>query len=215
MRNRFNAQLKLLKDELVEMGNLVEGAIQTAVNGMKHTDLNILHKLSEYENKIDRYESKIETLCIKLLLEQQPVAQDLLLVSSALKMITDMERIGDQALDIGELLILLADASKQLELDTIEKMAQETKQMVTKSISAFVEGDIDIAREVIAQDDVVDQLFNQVRNDMIQAIRGTIANGEEAVDYLMIAKYYERIGDRATNIAEWVIYSIEGQHDVL
>ena len=157
-------------------------------------------------------ERDIESLCMKLLLQQQPVARDLRLISAALKMITDMERIGDHAGDISEMTLLMSDEPYIISPEEIQGMAKETTDMVIKSIDAFVKRDMELAKKVIAQDDVVDDLFMKVKQDLIQMINKSAENGEQAADILMVAKYFERIGDHATNIAEWVIYSITGSH---
>ena len=165
-----------------------------------------------FDKKVDEKEREIEALCLKLLLRQQPVARDLRFISSALKMITDMERIGDQAADISEIVLFIADQQYIKKLEHIPAMAGATIEMVTKSIDAFVNRDVDLARKVISMDDVVDDLFDQVKAELIALIGKDASNGEQAMDLLMIAKYYERIGDHAVNIAEWVEYSLTGHH---
>ena len=153
---------------------------------------------------------------MKLLLQQQPVAKDLRLISAALKMITDMERIGDHAADISEMTILMADSSyekSEINIDLVKEMAKETTDMVIKSVDAFVNKDLDLARLVIKQDDKVDDLFATFKHELILKINENVKNGEQATDMLLVAKYFERIGDHATNIAEWVIYSITGEHE--
>jgi phosphate transport system protein len=168
----------------------------------------------EFDVEIDRQEKEIESLCMKLLLQQQPVASDLRLISAALKMITDMERIGDHASDISEMTILMAGTQYIVNPQQIQGMAKETTDMVIKSIDAFVNRDIELAKKVIEQDDLVDDLFMQVKQELILLINQSAKNGEQAADILMVAKYFERIGDHATNIAEWVIYSITGSHEI-
>ena len=163
------------------------------------------------DNEIDKMERDIETLCLKLLLRQQPVAGDLRQISAALKMITDMERIGDQAEDIAEIIAFLNGRSGA-ECGDIDKMAKAATKMVTNSIEAFVKRDVELAKEVIAQDDIVDDYFNRVKQDLIERISSDPSDGEFALDLLMIAKYFERIGDHATNIAEWVMFSVTGVH---
>ena len=204
MRNRFDRQLQVLNDELIEMGSLIEHVEKA-------------QKAISFDEEIDHQERDIESLCMKLLLQQQPVAKDLRLISAALKMITDMERIGDHASDISEMTILMADAAYEtgdpINLDLIKAMAKETTNMVIKSVDAFVQKDMDMAHWVIKEDDVVDDLFNQFKQQLIKKINENVKNGEQATDMLMVAKYFERIGDHATNIAEWVIYSITGQHE--
>lgn len=212
MRNRFDRQLEQLNNELIEMGNLIEQAIQTAVNALVRKDVTTARNAIEFDQEVDRQEREIESLCMKLLLQQQPVAKDLRLVSAALKMITDMERIGDHAADISEITILLADEPYVKDLILIPQMAMETTLMVTHSVEAFVQKDLKLAQSVIDHDDVVDDLFNEVKAVLIQLIQTNADHSGQATDLLMIAKYFERIGDHATNIAEWVIYSITGQH---
>ena len=197
MRNRFDRQLEQLNNELIQMGSMIEHAIEMAVSALVNQDTEKAKEAMAYDVEIDHQERDIESLCMKLLLQQQPVARDLRLISAALKMITDMERIGDHAGDISE---------------EIQGMAKETTDMVIKSIDAFVKRDMELAKKVIAQDDVVDDLFMKVKQDLIQMINKSAENGEQAADILMVAKYFERIGDHATNIAEWVIYSITGSH---
>ena len=165
------------------------------------------------DDEIDAKEKEIENLCLKLLLQQQPVAKDLRLISSALKMITDMERIGDHATDISEITIELSSQKYIKKLEHIQQMSKETMVMLVKSIEAFVNKDIDKARNVIEQDDIVDNLFITVKRELIGMIHENVDAGEQATDLLMVAKYLERIGDHATNISEWVIFSITGSHD--
>lgn len=212
MRNRFDRQLEQLNNELIKMGNLIEQAIQTAVNALVRKDVAAARNAIKFDQEVDRQEREIESLCMKLLLQQQPVAKDLRLVSAALKMITDMERIGDHAADISEITILLADEPYVKDLILIPQMAMETTLMVTHSVEAFVQKDLKLAQSVIDHDDMVDDLFNEVKTVLIQLIQTNADHSGQAADLLMIAKYFERIGDHATNIAEWVIYSITGQH---
>ena len=202
-----------LNNMLIEMGALIEQSIDMTVTALKAQDVQLAKKTIESDHDIDQKEKEIEALCLKLLLQQQPVASDLRLISSALKMITDMERIGDQAADIAEVVILLADTPYVKTLEHIPQMAEATAKMVTESIDAFVGKNLARAQSVIEYDDVVDDLFNTVKFDLIELIRQDAANGEQAMDLLMIAKYFERIGDHAENIAEWVVFSITGRHD--
>ena len=212
MRNRFDRQLEELNDELVEMGTMIEKAIETAAKALISQDRELAKTVIEGDEQIDRQERIIENLCLKLLLQQQPVARDLRLISSALKMITDMERIGDQAADISELTIMLSDAEYIKKLEHIQQMAKETMVMLVDSIDAFVNKDMLKAQSVIDADDKVDKLFAEVKKELINMIHEDINCGEQASDLLMIAKYFERIGDHTTNIAEWVIFSITGEH---
>lgn len=213
MRVQFNAQMETLNNELIKMGELIEKAIEMAVTALVKQDTDLAQQAIDFDEVIDNQEREIESLCMKLLLRQQPVAKDLRLISSALKMITDMERIGDHASDISEITLLLSKESYIKNLEHIQQMAKETTVMVVKSIDAFVGKNMEKAKEVIASDDVVDDLFNTIKKDLIDLIADNPQNGEQAADLLMIAKYFERIGDHATNIAEWVIFSITGYHE--
>lgn len=213
MRNRFDLQLKQLNDDVIEMGNMIERAIEMAVYALVAQDKEKAKQTIAFDMDIDHMERDIEALCMKLLLQQQPVARDLRQISSALKLITDMERIGDQAADIAELSLQLGDVSYVENLDLIQKMANETMSMVVRGTEAFVTKDMEVAREVINNDDVVDDLFDQVKNYLIRLIQENHEKSFQAADLLMVAKYFERIGDHATNIAEWVIYSITGRHE--
>lgn len=212
MRNRFDRELDLLNQELIDMGNAIESSIEAAVTALIEQNIDLAKRVIEGDKEINNIEKDIEKRCLKLLLQQQPVASDLRMISSALKMITDMERIGDQASDISEITIRLANEKYIKQLIHIPQMATATIKMVKDSIDAFVKRDLDLAVSVIYYDDVVDDLFNIIKNEVIDLIRESMDNGEQAVDFLMIAKYFERIGDHAENIAEWVYYSIEGSH---
>ena len=212
MRNRFDRQLGELNHRLIDMGSLIEQAIETAVDGLVYQDKEKAKRAIQYEEEINHAEREIEALCLKLLLQQQPVASDLRLISSALKMITDMERIGDHATDISELTLVLADKPYIMNMKHIQQMARETIVMVIHSLDAFVKKDMEMAKQVIAQDDKVDELFSKVKAEILQLLREHMEHGEQAEDLLMAAKYFERIGDHATNIAEWVIFSITGKH---
>lgn len=210
MRNRFDEQLELLNVELIRMGSLCEDAILGASRALAGEN-GFAEQVAAMEQEIDQKERDIENLCFKLLLKQQPVARDLRLVSAALKMISDMERIGDQASDIVEIAAYLKDSEVESKVH-IREMAEATMKMVTASIDSFVKKDLEIAREVIESDDIVDCLFDKVKEELIGLIGESSVNGEFCIDLLMIAKYFERIGDHATNIAEWVEYSITGTH---
>ena len=211
MRNRFDEQLFELNREIIEMGALCEEAISNAVKALVTGDVVLAGSIKEKDNAIDQKERDIENRCMKLLLHQQPVARDLRTISAAMKLITDMERIGDQADDIAEIVVFL-DGHIVDNMVLIEEMAQETIKMVTNSVDAFVKKDIALAQQVIEQDDIVDDYFLRVKRGIISLITDQAVNGEVALDLLMISKYFERIGDHATNIAEWVIYSITGMH---
>lgn len=213
MRNSFDMQLRKLNNELIEMGSLIETAIARAYKGLINQNIEIAKENVEFDREIDQKEKEVENICLKLLLQQQPVASDLRLISSAIKMITDMERIGDQAADISELTILMAKTQYIKRLDHIEQMAKATIEMVTTSVDAFVKRDLELARSVFARDDIVDNLFVTIKNDLIELIREDVNNGEQAIDLIMVAKYFERIGDHAVNLADWVIFSILGHHE--
>ena len=212
MRNRFDRQLQDLNNQMLEMGTLIEKAIELALSALVNKDSEKAEQAIAFDDEINEQEKKIERLCLKLLLEQQPVAKDLRVVSAALKMITDMERIGDHASDISEITLVLAKQENVKILEQVKTMAKETARMVIKSVEAFVDRDVNLAKQVIKQDDVVDQLFNEVKGELIRLINENTKDGEQAIDLLMIVKYFERIGDHATNIAEWVIFSITGKH---
>ena len=211
MRNRFDEQLFELNREIIEMGAMCEEAIASAVKALTTGDMELAGRVKTNSSAIDQMERDIEGRCMKLLLHQQPVARDLRLISAALKMITDMERIGDQAEDIAEIVTFLNGRTME-GMDLIEEMARETIEMVTGSVDAFVKKDVELAQKVINKDDIVDDYFSRVKCGIITLITENHADGEFALDLLMIAKYFERIGDHATNIAEWVIYSVTGTH---
>ena len=195
------------------MGELIEKAIEDTIKALVSQDVELANAVINMDDEIDAKEKEIENLCLKLLLQQQPVAKDLRLISSALKMITDMERIGDHATDISEITIELSSQKYIKKLEHIQQMSKETMVMLVQSIEAFVNKDIDKARNVIEQDDIVDNLFITVKRELIGMIHENVDAGEQATDLLMVAKYLERIGDHATNISEWVIFSITGSHD--
>ena len=211
MRNKFDEQLERLHVELIQMGALCEEAISAAAEALLKGDRELARTAIEAEREIDQKERDVESMCLKLLLQQQPVAKDLREISAALKMISDLERIGDQAADIAELtrFVRLPDGSGMLH---IADMARAVIAMVTDSVDSFVRRDLTLAHSVCAADDRVDQLFEQVKEELIAFIAADAAAGEQGLDLLMVAKYLERIGDHATNVAEWVEYSITGVH---
>ena len=211
MRNRFDEQLFELNREIIEMGAMCEEVIASAVKALTTGDVELAGSVKTNASGIDQMEREIESRCMKLLLHQQPVARDLRLISAALKMITDMERIGDQAEDIAEIVTFLNGHTME-GMELIEEMARETIEMVTASVDAFVKKDVEMAEKVLVQDDIVDNYFARVKHDIISLIAENSTDGEFALDLLMISKYFERIGDHATNIAEWVIYSVTGEH---
>ncbi|MGN0658882.1 MAG: phosphate signaling complex protein PhoU [Emergencia sp.] len=211
MRNKFDEQLALLNVELIKMGSLCELAISNAVKGLLDGNAQLLNLARESDSEIDEKEREIENMCFKLLLQQQPVARDLRTISSALKMISDMERIGDQASDIAEIAEYIEghEAKKHTHLVC---MAESASRMVTEAIKSFVDRDLDLAHKVMSDDDIVDKHFEEMKEDIIKLIRSGEVSAEFTLDLLMIAKYLERIGDHAVNVAEWVEFSITGQH---
>lgn len=209
MRSKFDEQLLELNMEMIEMGNRIIDSIKSAIEALVNKDEKKANLIMEGDAQIDHLQKKIENICFNLLIQQQPVARDLRTVTAALKMVTDMERIGDHAADISEMTILMGESSKADSFDYIRQMATETLIMLNHSIEAYVEKDIDKANAVIEHDDVVDELFDKTKKNVVNLILSNPEDGEDATDYLMIAKYFERIGDHATNIAEWVIYSLE------
>ncbi len=212
MRSRFDDQLDVLNTAMITMGSLCEQAIATAAKALVEGNAHLAKQVADLSEQIDHKEREIEGMCLKLLLQQQPVAKDLRTISSALKMITDMERIGDQADDIAE--IVSMDHLRPMdETEDIREMARAAIRMVTQSVDAFVKKDLEIAHGVIADDDFVDRCFDRVKNTLIQRFSMPEYDGEITLDLLMIAKYFERIGDHATNIAEWVIFSITGNRE--
>jgi phosphate transport system protein len=212
MRSRFDEQLELLNKELLEMGALIEHAIESASKALINQDVNSAKKAIEFDREVDQKEKDIESLCLRLLLQQQPVARDLRQISAALKMITDMERIGDQAADISGIVIYLAGTPYIKKLEHLPQMADAAIRMVKGSIDAYVRKDLALAKEIIDMDNIIDNLFVIVKNELIERIHEKAENGEQAIDLLMVAKYFERIGDHAQNIAEWVEFSITGKH---
>ena len=213
MRSHFDEQLAQLNKDMIDMGTMVEESISKAVNALIRQDEKLARQVAAGDGEIDRAERKIEDLCIRLLLRQQPVAKDLRNISAALKMVTDMERIGDHAADISELAMVLCKKPYVKQFDHIEEMAKETMVMLIQSLEAYVDKDLDKAEKVIAHDDVVDELFEKIKKELVEMIRSHADEGEQAVDILMVTKYFERIGDHATNIAEWVIFSITGERE--
>ena len=211
MRAKFDEQLEQLNTELITMGALCEEAISSAIKALFDEDDTLLENVFTADSGIDQKERDIEALCMRLLSQQQPVASDLRIISSALKMISDMERIGDQASDIAEITryVKYSDVKSKVH---IKDMATAAIKMVTDSIDSFVKKDITLVKAVMAYDDVVDGLFDKVKTELIALLAEDHTSGESFADLLMIAKYLERIGDHAVNIAEWVEYSITGQH---
>ena len=209
MRSKFDEQLNFLNNEMTLMGTMIEESIAKAIDALVKQDVELAKKIMAGDEEIDREQKKIENICFNLLIQQQPVAKDLRTIKAAMKMVTDMERIGDHAADISEMTIMLADKPMLNHIEHINKMASQTVLMLNLSIEAYVEKDMGKANVVISKDDIVDELFIEVKNDIINLIHENPQKGEQATDMLMIAKYFERIGDHATNIAEWVIYSLK------
>lgn len=214
MRSRFDEQLSILNRELTQMGAMCEEIIALAAKCLDKADEDVYSRVNSLEEDIDHMEHEIESLCLRLILQQQPVARDLRLVSSALKMITDMERIGDQAADISEIAGFINDRQSE-ERGYIKLMAEAAVNMMTESIDAFVNRDVSLAKKAITHDDIVDGYFDKTKKSLIKMIAENPLNeddGEYAIDLIMIAKYFERIGDHAVNIAEWVEFSVTGVH---
>ena len=211
MRSHFDEQLALLNKELIEMGALGEEVIDLASRALAEGNKSLAVQIAPIDAQIDQKERTIESMCLRLLLQQQPVAKDLRQISAALKMITDMERIGDQAEDIAEIICFLKEEDRKEDI-LLPEMAKASIGMVTESVDAFVKRDIMLAEKVIKDDDIVDRYFDRVKEDLIRKIADDPKDGEYAIDLLIIAKYYERIADHAVNIAKWVIFSVTGVH---
>lgn len=212
MRNKFDMQLGMLNEQLIHMGELCELAINRATKALQNGSIEEAKNVIDADQEVDQMEKDIERLCLKLLLQQQPVARDLRQISAALKMITDMERIGDQTADIADI-VIATKSTEEKNLKDINRMAEATVKMVRDSVSAYVQKDLELARKVMDADDEVDDIFDLVKGDLVKFISDHKGSaGDEAIDLIMIAKYLERIGDHATNIAEWVEFSITGIH---
>ena len=211
MRSKFDEQLKNLNEEMIQMGIMIENNIQKAIDALVNSNIELAKEIMEKDVTIDKKQRDIEGICFNLLIQQQPVAKDLRSITAAMKMGTDMERIGDHAADICEITIMLAGTKSIKDYGTIIKMASEASVMLIDSIDAFTEKNETKAKAVIEHDDIVDDLFNEVKKELIELIKNNPKRGEEEIDMLMIAKYLERIGDHATNIAEWVIYSLDNK----
>ena len=212
MRALYDERMKNLHNNLIEMGGYIEYSINTTIQALLKQDVNLAREVVAYDDVIDAKEKHIEKMCFELIMQQQPVASDLRIISSALKMVTDMERIGDQSADIAEISISLSKTAYIKQLDHIPKMAEAAVTMVKKAIDAYVKNDLKLAAEVIEYDDVVDAYFINVRNDLVDLIKKDAKNCDQALSLMMIAKYFERIGDHAVNIAEWVVFALTGRH---
>lgn len=211
MREYFDLELKALNDKLIEMGALVEGAIKNTITIITNGEYDKLETSRIIEEKINKMEREIQNYCLNLLLLQSPVAGDLRTVSAALKMITDVERIGDQAIDIAEMSIYLKDCENIYSMTHLSEMAERSSNMVTTAIDAFVKKDLKLAKTVATMDDAIDDLFNKVKQEVIDIINANKELDQQAIDVLLIAKYFEKIGDHAENIGEWVVFSITGK----
>lgn len=214
LRTNFDIGLELLNNQLIEMGNLIESLINASVSALKEQNVELAKRVLENDDQVDDMEREIEERCLKLLLRHQPVARDLRFISATLKMITDMERIGDHAADISEITIMMAEKPYIKDIVHIPQMAEIAIKMVKYSIDSFVNKDIELIKKVVLMDDQVDDLFDIIKNELVDIVSGNIEHKEQAIDLLMIAKYFERIGDHAQNIAEWVYYAITGKHYV-
>lgn len=214
MREYFDIELENLNNQLIEMGSLVEQAIKNTVGMIVCGNSYGLDEAREHEEKINTAEKDIQNHCMKLLLHQAPVAHDLRSVSAALKMITDLERIGDQAIDIAEMSIYLEQKEQIFNMTHIDEMAKQASEMVTAAIDAFVKSDLELAKSVAKSDDIIDSLFNEVKSETVDIIHQNKELGIQAIDMVMIAKYLERIGDHAVNICEWVAFSLTGSCEI-
>lgn len=211
MRLKFNEQLKALGEEMTHMGSMIETAIQDAVQALLNQDAETAKRIMKEDELVDQEQKKIENICFQLLIQQQPVARDLRTITAAMKMVTDMERIGDHAADISELTVAIAGTPYRLRGENIKKMAAETMVMLVDAVDSYVNKDMEKAKAVIAHDDIVDDYFIKVKADLIGVIREHPEYGEFAADLLLVNKYLERIGDHATNLAEWVIFALDNK----
>lgn len=209
MRIRFNEQLHQLNTEMILMGNMIQTAIQDTIEAFFNQNVEKAKQIMKDDELVDQEQKKIENICFQLLIQQQPVARDLRTITAAMKMVTDMERIGDHAADIAELTVMMADSPYLLKVEHIRKMSAEAVMMLLQAVEAYVERDMEKAKKVIEHDDIVDDLFVKVKTDLIEVMQNNADYAEHAADLLMVNKYLERIGDHATNIAEWVIFSID------
>lgn len=212
LRKKFDEELKELSESLINMATICETALSCAAQSLKMKDIKIAHKAIELENQTDEEEREIESLCMRILLSQQPVARDLSFVSAALRMITDLERIGDHAEDIAEIVITIGDEDYKLEAEDLDNMYNYVIWMMNTAIEAYTKKDLNLVHKVIDKDDDVDMEFVKIKNKIIDLITKDRESGEQALDFLIIAKYLERVGDHAVNIAEWVEYALTGEH---
>lgn len=213
MRSKFDEQLNILNQKLIQMGQAIEWSIQDAINALVNGDVEKANEIIAMDDDIDKMQREIESICFGLLIQQQPVAKDLRTITAAMKMVTDMERIGDHAVDISEMTEFLSKHQMNDKFRTLKNMASEATVMLIHSIDAFTEKNAELAKSVIEHDDIVDALFVNVKDELIALISEKAEDGEAGLDILMIAKYLERIGDHATNIAEWVLYSLDDKRE--
>lgn len=214
-RHYFDKELEELHHELIKMGSMVEESIENAIHALKKQDVQLAKKVFKNDDVIDNMEKKIERICLNLIARQQPLAKDLRTIGTALKIITDMERIADHSADIAEITVRMANEKYIKPLVDIPKMAEMARQMVNKAIDAYVKQDMKLALEVCESDDAVDELFSKITLELTNIMKNDPDAVEQAIDFMMIAKYLERIGDHATNIGEWVVFNITGEHDHL
>ena len=212
MREYFDEQLHNLNMDIIKMGGVVEKAIEKSIHALKERDFALAQKIMEQDDVIDEFERDIEKKCLNILMRYQPVARDLRAIGTALKIVTDMERIGDHATDISEITILMSDEEYVKNLDIIPKMAEEAIYMLKQAIDAYVKLDVELAQKVIDYDDVVDRLFDNIKHEIVNHLVINRQDADQLINFLLIAKYIERIGDHATNIAEWVIFDVTGEH---
>ena len=210
MRSKFDEQLHLLNQEMMQMGSMIEDSIQKAINALIDQNVELAKKIMDNDTQIDHEQKKIENLCFNLLMQQQPVAKDLRTITAAMKIVTDMERIGDHAADISEMVIFMGEDKTLDKFATISKMAAETMYMLNKSIEAYVERSNEKAAEVVNHDDIVDELFTKAKQDIINMIIDNPNDSDDAIDLILVSKYFERIGDHAVNIANWVTFYFKG-----
>ena len=214
MRSYFDKQLELLNNEMLNMSDMCEDAISQAISALLNGDRMKAAGLKKSVDQINQQERYIENICVKLLMQQQPVARDLRTISAAMKMVTDMDRIAIQSGDIADI-IAVGNIKPSAETESLKQMADAVRKMLTMSIEAFVNKDISSAKEVLAFDDVVDEYFDNIKKELIEKLKNNQANGELILDLLMIDKYLERIGDHAVNIGKWVIFSINGEIEII
>jgi len=214
-RNFFDRELNELHIDMIKMGSLVEESIDNTIIALKNQDIELARKVFTDDDIIDDYEQKIERRCLNLIARQQPLAKDLRTISAALKIITDMERIADHSSDIAEITLRMAQEKYIKPLIDIPRMAELAKQMVNKSIDAYVKQDVELAKTVCSSDDEVDDLFFKIVLELINIMKNDNNSVEQAINFMFIAKYLERMADHATNIGEWVVYNVTGEHDHL